>query len=91
MADVAQRIKYGVHNQSRRGNFILVAASDQVVIYALPDKDGESQGVAAAQYRVPAWIGAITCMGECVCVGLQDGQVRSCYQVMPSMMIHCFK
>ena len=37
--------------------------------------DGDNTKEAVAQYRAPANIESISCMGKCVCIGLVDGQV----------------
>jgi hypothetical protein len=49
-------------------SFIIVAEGDQVFVYALLNGEIISQGAPIANYRAPAIIDSVSCMGEFVCV-----------------------
>jgi hypothetical protein len=76
---LAQRVKDVKTDESRSGAFVVTAQGDHVFVYSLLDDhhklDGDNTKEAVAQYRAPANINSISCMGKCVCVGLVDGQV----------------
>jgi hypothetical protein len=80
---LAQRVKEGTRYQNRSEAFVVTANGDHVFVYSLLDDhhkvDGDMNKEAVAQYRAPASISSITCMGKCVCVGLVDGQVCGLY------------
>ena len=83
ISDLAQRVKGGTRDQNRSEAFVVTAHGDQVFVYSLLDDDhkvdGDNTKEAVAQYRAPANISSISCMGKCVCAGLVDGQVCGLY------------
>jgi WD40 repeat protein len=84
ISDLAQRVKDRTTDKSRSGAFLVTAQGDHVFVYSLLDDhhklDGDNNTKeAVAQYRAPANINSISCMGKCVCVGLVDGQVCKLY------------
>jgi WD40 repeat protein len=84
ISDLAQRVKDRTTDKSRGGAFLVTAQGDHVFVYSLLDDhhklDGDNNTKeAVAQYRAPANINSISCMGKCVCVGLVDGQVCKLY------------
>ena len=83
ISELAQRVKDRTTDKSRSGAFLVTAQGDHVFVYSLLDDhhklDGDNTKEAVAQYRAPANITNISCMGKCVCVGLVDGQVCKLY------------
>ena len=83
ISELAQRVKDRRTDKSRSGAFLVTAQGDHVFVYSLLDDhhklDGDNTKEAVAQYRAPANIESISCMGKCVCVGLVDGQVCNLY------------
>jgi WD40 repeat protein len=83
LSGLAQRVKDGTTDKSRSLAFVVTAQGDHVFVYSLLDDhhklDGDNTKEAVAQYRAPADIYSISCMGKCVCVGLADGQVCNLY------------
>jgi WD40 repeat protein len=83
ISELAQRVKDRTTDKSRSGAFLVTAQGDHVFVYSLLDDhhklDGDNTKEAVAQYRAPANIESISCMGKCVCVGLVDGQVCKLY------------
>jgi WD40 repeat protein len=86
ISELAQRVKDRTTDKSRKsrsGAFLVTAQGDHVFVYSLLDDDhkldGDNTKEAVAQYRAPANIESISCMGKCVCVGLVDGQVCKLY------------
>jgi len=83
ISDLAQRVRDGTTDKSRSEAFVVTAEADHVFVYSLLENhhklDGDNTKEAVAQYRAPANITNISCMGKCVCVGLVDGQVCKLY------------
>jgi WD40 repeat protein len=83
ISDLAQRVGDGTTDKSRSEAFVVTAEADHVFVYSLLENhhklDGDNTKEAVAQYRAPANITNISCMGKCVCVGLVDGQVCKLY------------
>jgi hypothetical protein len=75
ISELAQKVQSGTRQQQGNQDYIVAAEGDQVFIYSLLKGQAESTKETVAQYRAPANIIGISCMGTCVCVGLVDGQV----------------
>ena len=93
ISNLAQRVQDGTRDKNRSEAFVVTANGDHVFVYSLLDDhhklDGDKTKEAVAQYRAPANISSISCMGTCVCVGLVDGQVCVLYfHVSKHFMCH---
>ncbi len=70
----------GTKVEQRSQDLIVTSEVDQVFIYSLLKQSDEEQenstNKPVAQYSAPSRIDSISCMGTCICVGLNDGQVR---------------
>ena len=83
ISDIAEAVKNGARMQIRSRDFVVTAKGDLVSMHALLGNEdafllGDGAREPIAQYRAPATIGSISCMGQCVCVGLEDSQVCVC-------------
>jgi hypothetical protein len=93
ISNLAQRVQDGTRDKNRSEAFVVTAIGDHVFVYSLLDDhhklDGDKTKEAVAQYRAQANISSISCMGTCVCVGLEDGQVSVLYfHVSKHFMCH---